>query len=381
MARILIVSIAIIPCVILLLPAIVVIALLSWFVSAVHAIARRIERTHIPWTDLIEFDQQLGWKPRPNLDTYYLAADDDVFRIVTDREGWPGVTTIEESEVIVIGDSFAFGYGIDTNRSFASLMGDVSVKAVAAPGYSMVHCVRLMEQLGERLRGKLIIWFTFLENDLQDNIAPEMSGYRAPFVRRDPDSGTWEIFDRHVSPTKWDCSLSDARRLFPSFCVPGPAAERAYDASDFLIQRAQLACERVAAHLVVVTIPHSMQLTDSGRREMAALSGAPSAFDADLPDRRIGESCRRWGVSLVLGMQHLSSAHYKRREGIHWNQSGHREIARLLKRLHASFSAGRLNGLSRESAHREPSLRHGPNVRVAIGPPSALRDRTGTDHR
>jgi hypothetical protein len=379
MARILIVGIAIVPCVILLLPAIVVIALLSWFASTVRAIARRLERSHVPWTDLMEFDQLLGWKPRPNLDTHYLAAGDDVFRIITDREGWPGATTIDEAEVIVIGDSFAFGYGIDTNRSFASLTGDVSVKAVAAPGYSMVHGVRLMEQLGERLRGKLIVWLAFLENDLQDNLAPEMSGYRAPFVRQDPQRHTWEIVDRHVSPRRWDCSLSEARRLFPSFCVPGPAAERAYDASDFLIQRARLACDRAAAQLVVVTIPHSMQLTDSGRRGMAAMSGAPSAFDADLPDRRIGESCRRWGVPLVIGMQHLSAAHYKRREGIHWNQSGHREIARLLNHLYASFAAGRLNRLTHESAHREAPLRHGPSVKVAIGPQSALTDRMGTD--
>src|SRR5687767_7999281 len=90
MARILIVSIAIVPCVILLLPAMVLTALLSSFASTVRAIARRLERTYVPWTQLIEFDQHLGWKPRPGLDTYYLATDDDVFRIVTDGEGWPG---------------------------------------------------------------------------------------------------------------------------------------------------------------------------------------------------------------------------------------------------------------------------------------------------
>ena len=343
MARVLIVSIAIVPCLILLVPAIVVIGLLSLFASTVRAIARRLEPAYLEWTELIEFDPQLGWKPRASLDGHYMALRDDVFRIVTDREGWPGATTIDEADVIVIGDSFAFGYGIDTNRSFASLMGNVRLKAVAAPGYSMVQGVRLMERLGERLRDKLIIWFAFLENDLQDNLAPDMAGYRAPFVRHDPDRGTWEIVDRHVSPRKWDCSQSNARRLFPSFCVPGPAAERAYDASDFLIQRARLACERVTAHLVFVTIPHSMQLTDSGRREMAAVSGAPSAFDAGLPDRRIAESCRRWGVPLVIGMQHLSRADYKRREGIHWNQSGHQRIAQLLKQLHASFVAGHLD--------------------------------------
>jgi hypothetical protein len=379
MARVLVVSIAIVPCLILLVPAIVVTGLLALFASTVRAIARRLEPAYLAWTELIEFDPQLGWKPRASLNSHYMALGDDVFRIVTDREGWPGATSLDEADVIVVGDSFAFGYGIDTNRSFGSLMGNVRLKAVAAPGYSMVQGVLLMERLGERLRDKLIVWFVFLENDLQDNLAPDMAGYRAPFLRHDAVRGTWEIVDRHVAPRKWDCSQSNSRRLFPSFCVPGPAAERAYDASDFLIQRARLACERVTAHLVVVTIPHSMQLTDSGRREMAAMSGAPSAFDANLPDRRIGESCRRWGVPLVIGMQHLSRAHYKRREGIHWNQSGHRRIARLLKRLHASFVAGHQDGLARESAPRKRPLRSEPNVSVTIGAQSPVTDRMGTD--
>ena len=97
-----------------------------------------------------------------------------MFRLVTDRDGWPGAGSLDDAKVVVIGDSFAFGYGVDTNRSFAALTPSLAVKAIAAPGYSMVQGVRLMEQLGERLRGKLVLWFIFLENDLQDNLAPEM---------------------------------------------------------------------------------------------------------------------------------------------------------------------------------------------------------------
>src|SRR4030095_4523087 len=218
MIRNLIVSIAIVPCIILLLPAVVMVALVFTFVAAVRAIARRFEPAFRSWTDLIEFDRKLGWRPRAGLDTHYLAIDDDVFRIVTDREGWPGTNALDKAKVVVIGDSFAFGYGIDTNRSFAALTPDVPVKAVGAPGYSMVQGALLMEQLGERLRGKLLVWFTFLENDLQDNLAPEMRGYRSPFVRPDRAGGSWEIVDQHVTPKKWDCSRLDPHRLFPTFC-------------------------------------------------------------------------------------------------------------------------------------------------------------------
>jgi hypothetical protein len=275
---------------------------------------------------------------------------------VTDREGWPGLRTIDETKVLVIGDSFAFGYGVDTDRSFAAMTPDLAVKGIGAPGYSMVQAVCLMEQLGERLHGKLVVWFAFLENDLQDNLAPEMRGYRAPFVRWNGAQGVWEIVDRHIERRIWDSSRQDVHRLFPMFCVPGPAADRAYSASDFLIQRARLACERVNARLVVVTIPHLQQLTSDGRRQMAIASGAPAACDPEMPDRRVAESCRQHGVPVVMGIRHLTHADYKRREGIHWNQAGHQRVANLLKQLYDSFAAGRLDELLYDPAPAQPKL-------------------------
>jgi hypothetical protein len=330
------------PCAIILLPVFLAALFLLVFVSAVRAIGRLLEPAFMTWPELIEFDRTLGWKPRPGLDGHYLADLDDVFRIVTDGEGWPGRRSLDQSDVVVIGDSFAFGYGVDTNRSFAEVRPRPHVKAVGAPGYSMVHGVRLMEQFGDRLRGKLVVWFAYLENDLQDNLAPEMRRYRAPFVRLDRARGGWTIVDEHIRPGKWECSNLDVRRLFPKFCVPGPLADRAYAACDYLIERARSSCDRVGAHLVVVTIPHPMQLTRTGLANLARLSGKPEMCDADLPDRRVAQSCRRYGVPLIVGKEHLTRGDYKRREGIHWNQQGHRQMARLLGQLYESFRSGRL---------------------------------------
>ena len=378
MIRLLIVGVAIVPCVILLLPAVALIALVSAFTSTVRAVARRFEPAHMPWSELIEFDRQLGWRPLPNLDCHYLALDDDVFHIVTDREGWPGATSLDENKVIVVGDSFAFGYGIDTHRSFAALTPDLSVKAVGAPGYSMVHGVRLMEQFGERLREKLVVWFAFLENDLQDNLAPEMRGYRAPFLRLDRTLGTWEIVDQHIRAGKWDCSELDSRRLFSSFCVPGPRADRAFAACDVLIQRARLACDRVGAGLVIVTIPHPIQLTSKGREELATLSGMPQACDPDLPDRRIAESCRRHAVPFIIGRQHFARTDYKQREGIHWNQRGHRRMASLLKELYELFLSGRLAELCDDSVRPEATVVTRSTSTLTVRSQSPTADGVGT---
>ena len=337
--RVLIAVAAAVPCFILLLPAFVVAAMLVAFATAVRRLASTLEPAFVPWNELMSYESGLGWKPRPGLDTHYLADFDDVHHIVTDDEGWPGRRSIEDSDIVVIGDSFAFGYGIDTARSFAQVNPAVRVKAVGAPGYSMVHGVLLMERLGYRLRGKLVVWFVYLENDLQDNLAPEMRQYRAPFVRP-ATNGAWEIVDAHVCSAAWTCSDLDRRRLFPHMCVPGPIADRAYAACDYLLGRAHAACHRFGAHLAVLTIPHPTQLTPKGIQELARLSGSPELCDAMMPDRRLAECCRRIGVPIVAGARHLSRADYKRREGIHWNEQGHRRVAAIIRRIAESTLSG-----------------------------------------
>jgi hypothetical protein len=332
MARTVLAALALVPCVVLLLPAFAATGAIAAVAWCSRAIGRLLEPPFVPWTQLIAFDRELGWRPRPNLDTRYLADGDDIFRIVTDAEGWPGRRTIESSNIVVIGDSFAFGYGTDTHRSFAELDPRLRVKAVGAPGYSMVHGVRLMEQLGTRLRGKVVAWFVFLENDLQDNLSPELRGYRMPFLRS-RQGRTWEIADEHVSPAAWRCSQLDHRRLFPTFCVPGPLADRAYSAAEYLIGRAAVACAAAGARLVLVTIPHVMQLTDAGVAELARRSGNAAAFDPACPDTRLGQTCEQYGVTLVAAREVLGSDDYKRREGIHWNQRGHRRMAELLRSI------------------------------------------------
>jgi hypothetical protein len=232
---------------------------------------------------------------------------------------------------------------VDTASSFSELSSS-PVKAVGALGYSMVHGVLLMEQLERKLAGKLVVWFVYLENDLQDNLAPEMRQYRAPFVRMNADTRAWEIVDAHVSREKWAGSNADVRRLFPRMCVPGPFSDRAYSAAEYLIGRAQAACVRAGARLVVVTIPHSMQLTPTGLEFMRMRCGPnPELCDPDLPDRRIAEGCLKFHVPMIAAKQHLTQADYKRRENIHWNERGHRRMARVLDGLYQSFRDGTLD--------------------------------------
>jgi len=351
-------------CLVLLSPAFIVAGALLSFAWTVRAVAKWLEPSFIPWPELMMFDATLGWKPRPNLDVRYFADRDDIFRVVTDDDGWPGTHSVEASPVVVIGDSFAFGYGVNTGETFADLNPDVTIKAVGSPGYSMVQGVLLMEQFGRRLSGKLVVWFVCLENDLQDNLLPNMRRYRAPFVRRSGADARWQIVHEHVSSTPWESS--DTRvihRTLPHLCAPGPITDWTFSAADYLIARAATLCRTVGARLALVTIPVPSQLTSDGHAALARVSGRAD-MDPRLPDRRIAEICQQHGVTFVAGMEHLSVHDYKRLEGIHWSVRGHRRMAELVAQLH---------GPSRIDAGHEVTARFEPGVE----PQFTSRERAG----
>ena len=100
------------------------------FASCVQAIGRLLEPQFVPWTELMAFDPELGWRPRPDLDAHYLAQTGMTCSAwsPTGTAG-RGHGSLDESAVVVIGDSFAFGYGVDAGKSFADLNPRLTIKA------------------------------------------------------------------------------------------------------------------------------------------------------------------------------------------------------------------------------------------------------------
>ena len=337
---------------VVLLPVMLIALMLRAIPFCVGVISRAIQPARASWPELMQYDSMLGWRPRPNLDTYSFADKDDVFQVITDSEGWLGRSSLDEAEIAVIGDSFAFGYGMDWQKSFAEVDPRLKVKSFGAPGYSMVQGVRIMEKLGPRLEGKLVVWFVFIGNDPQDNLAPNLRTYRAPFVRRTRNGDSWEIVDSHLSPEPWSCSWTNKanRRMLAEFCVPGPYTDRIFSACGFLIGEADRVCREAGARLAVISIPHCAYLDRAGRNRLASLIRRKEEFDPSLPHERIAASCREFNVPAVSGYEVFDLGDYKAREGIHWNEGGHRKMAGLLKRLAREWEPSERAGASASSA-------------------------------
>ena len=337
--RVLLAAIATLIAVLLAAP-IVVLALPFWVVAwLTRTIARYLEPSYVSWDQLMEFTPVIGWKPKANLNAHYLTvAEDGVFHIVTDAQGWPGTASIPESDIVVFGDSYAFGYGVDVEASFAECSGGVRIKAIGAPAYNMVQEVLLMHQLSAHLSGKLVVWFIFVGNDLHDNLTPNMYHYRMPFVREINGTGRWEIVTSHVSPVKWPYTSARFRdftlwdRLLADIHSPTFLAQRAFSACEFLIGKGNDICRRAGARLFIMTIPDPLTLSQRGLRRMFSRGADPNSFDPDLPDKRIGEICSQLGIPFVAGRNHLQAQYYKTRDP-HWNEKGHQRVAELLGTL------------------------------------------------
>ena len=324
--------------------------LLLWLVAYLtRKGARLFEPPIINYDQLIEFAPTLGWKPKPNLNAHYLTmVNDGVFHTITDSQGWPSAGRLSDSNVVVFGDSYAFGYGVDARAAFWRCGNGVSIKSIGAPGYNMVQELLLMNQLAPQLSGKLVIWFIYFGNDLYDNLLPNNRFYRTPFVRKPPRSNVWEVTTQHVSPSTWPNQSAPQyyEKLAELSCATF-LSERAYSACEFLIGEAVKTLRKVNARLMIMTIPDVVQITPDGRLKLAKSAPDIDSFDADLPDKKISEIAAKFGLSVVALKNHLTVHDYKDRDP-HWNERGHQRVAEIIDRIWYEILQGN------ESAQIEP---------------------------
>jgi len=322
---------------------ILALALPFWIAGVcTRRIAGLLEPRFLPWSSIVGFDPLIGWRPKPNLEVHGLA--EEVFRITTGADGWPGNTSMAEADLVVLGDSFAFGYGVNDRAMFSRLVQDVRVKPIGSPAYNLVQELLILREYSSQLAGKLVVWFVFLGNDLWDNLYPYTHMYSTPFARRDNMRGNWRIENRHLSPKTrpYEYDAKHDRIIWErlaDICSSTHLSERAYSACEYLVSEAQDICERGGARLCVFTIPDSAQLSPERLEDLRARSSNPDSFDPEFPDRKLSEICLNRGVAFLAGRAHLTRADYRQGDR-HWNERGHRRIAQILGELYRLHSPG-----------------------------------------
>ena len=117
-------------------------------------------------------DPRFGFLFRPNF-TGRLSRDDLDFTFHTDEHGfrnpspWPART-----DVVVVGDSMAFGYGVDDEQAWPRLVAEAlpatDIINLGLIGAAPQQYLRVLETFGLELRPKLVLFMLFPGNDLHD---------------------------------------------------------------------------------------------------------------------------------------------------------------------------------------------------------------------
>jgi hypothetical protein len=297
-----------------------------------RAAARAMQPGEVAWTELTEFTPDIGWKNRPN--ARVRVREGRTFLVSTDEDGWRGDGTIAEADMVVFGDSFAFGHGVSDGDFFPHRMRGVRAKAVGVNGYSMVQELLWMQRVRDHLAGKLVVWFVFYGNDLFDNLHPSFRHYRAPFVRSTDGGSGWEIVTDHVRPEPWPFDPKwGYRNKIAEACTPSYHSERAYSACAFLIDQALDVFAETRTELAVVGIPDVQMLDRSAHTELRRRSTNLEAFDPGLPDRRLREICGNRGLPVVT-LSDVLSVHHHLPDDCHWTPAGHARVAKVLEELY-----------------------------------------------
>jgi lysophospholipase L1-like esterase len=134
------------------------------------------------WRELVEDardqawavpDPHFGFLYRPNLSGRVSRHELD-FSFTTDENGfrnpspWP-----EHADIVVVGDSIAFGYGVDDEQAWVRLVADalpeLEIINLGLVGAAPEQYLRVLEAFGLGLSPKLVLFVLFPANDLTDN--------------------------------------------------------------------------------------------------------------------------------------------------------------------------------------------------------------------
>lgn len=327
--------------------------------AALRTVFRRLVTVPLVLEEVIcIYDEELGWRGVPGASMVHSGPE---WRVEVKMNG-KGFRSKEEEyarasgkkRIVVLGDSYALGYGVSEEAGFASqldriLGGDVEVVNLGMSGYSTDQELLLLEREGVRYDPDLVIVAVYL-NDVYDNLIRYYNEWygKPRFVidRRGELRLTGVPVPRFEGPSslivfirRSCCSLHDLvsvgrdfKRLewFSLFDRRFAAAGR-WEVTERLLEEIARVADSHGASMLLVAIPMVEQIDAQAGRHPGI---AARDFDLEGPQEHLRRFAAGAGIEMIdllplLRREARSRPLYFRADN-HWNEEGHRIAAEAI---------------------------------------------------
>lgn len=227
------------------------------------------------------------------------------------RDDEPGPKT--GPRVLLLGDSFAMGYGVERGQLFADLLEkDLRIDVVDAGtgGYEIIQQPRVLAEYGPRLKPDLVLYALYLGNDLAQNDEWEVQadGTLRNRVRQYPVRQASEVkVVRLVRDFLYGVRQGRSEKAgewlpfegYLGLCEKNLGAEAVKDYAEAGEQLAALAAEarKQGLPLLVLMLPYRSMVEPDARSSLASkVPGLDERYDLTRPAREIGARMDALGI-------------------------------------------------------------------------------------
>ena len=286
----------------------------------------------------VEKSAELGWIFPPDTTGMYKSSGRHT-PVVTNAWGLRGPEVSTDTltrRVLLLGDSYTFGWGMDHGAGFVRLLEtalrdsfpESPVECIngGIPGYSIYQQIRMLDYVRERTEIHAVVATISLANDPIDELrirrfAPDHLAYFS-YELRDPASPSARLIAASRLLT-----LADQRTTHMQFSLINTNGECRSLADESLTRLANI-CREADLPLVWLIVPRAQEIRPGGfwRR---ALNGA-----TDRLRRHFLELADDLRVPIVDLKPPLASVQARQEAYLpgdsHWNEAGHRAVTEVL---------------------------------------------------
>ena len=270
---------------------------------------------------LFEPDEVTGWRVKPHLDIQRKNANGDIWVVRTDKEGF----RISDkrnvgTKVLILGDSFAFGEGVDIEDRFDAVINDYgySVLNTGVMGFGTdQQFLKAQPYLAELDENDIVLVLTYF-NDFYDIMRKTHSGRVKPWFTMDGDA-----LQLHKPKISLQQVLRDKSYIYAMYAS---LTARGHADSRYNIEHASRIYQNIVSSLL-------QRLTPAGVRVVVAFHGIPhiqNAAHKGMILKSLNTTCEQTNIKCLSLDQYIVDNDQNFLVDMHWSKKGHETVGLVL---------------------------------------------------